>query len=77
MKKIHKQKDTEEFINMLIETFRDKTSCGIQYNNSPCNTCFHNIDADFNHICWLILLYLRGDYNKEEIIKSIREELLK
>lgn len=59
----------------LIRLFAEKTGCSIQYGDSPCNSCFHNIDADFTHICWLIVLGLRGDYPSEDIIKGIREEL--
>lgn len=63
--------DTKE----LIDLFANKTGCSIQHNNCPCNSCFHNIEADFKHITWLILLGLRGDYNAKEIIESIKEEL--
>lgn len=65
-----------QFEKELIKLFRNKTGCGIQYGNCPCNTCFHNIEADFQHITWIILLYLRGDYKDyEEGIKLIKEEL--
>ena len=69
--------DNRKFVKELVDLFADKTGCGIQHGGCPCNTCFHNIDADFNHICWLIVLGLRGDYkdSREELIKSIREEL--
>lgn len=62
-------------IEELINLFVDKTGCNIQHNGSPCNSCFHNIEANFQHICWLMLLGLRGDYDKKEIIKAIKEEL--
>ncbi len=66
----------KEFTRELIDLFANKTGCGVQHNGCPCNTCFHSIkDTDFNHICWLIVLGLRGDYDKEEIIKSIKVEL--
>lgn len=65
-----------KFEKELIKIFRNKTRCGIQFNNCPCNTCFHGIDGvDFKHICWLILLGLRGDYNKNQILKEIKSEL--
>lgn len=64
-----------EFTKRLIGLFADKTSCGIQFSNCPCNSCFHNIEADFNHICWLIVLGLRGDYEGEQILKDISKEL--
>lgn len=69
----------EKFIKDLIKLFADKTGCSIQYNKCPCNRCFHNIDelngTDFKHICWLIVLGLRGDYENKEILKDIKEEL--
>ena len=62
-------------IKDLIDLFADKTGCSIQHNGCPCNTCFHSIEyVDFRHICWLILLGLRGDYDKD-ILKSIKNEL--
>ena len=62
-------------IKELIKLFADKTGCDIQHNKCPCNKCFHSIDADFNHICWLIILGLRGDYDFKQIHKDIKEEL--
>jgi hypothetical protein len=59
----------------IIKIFRENTECGIQYNKCPCNTCFHAQEADFRHICWLIVLGLRGDYDRKEIIKLIKQEL--
>ena len=68
--------EEKTFEEKLIKLFDDKTGCSIQHNNCPCNTCFHSIeDIDFKHICWLILLKLRGDYKTEEIIKDIKETL--
>lgn len=66
-----------QFTKKLISLFVDETGCSIQYGNCPCNRCFHCIDEtiDFQHIVWLILLGLRGDYQGDEIIDSIREEL--
>lgn len=63
-------------IKKLIRLFANKTGCGIQFNNCPCNSCFHSINnIDFKHICWLILLGLRGDYKSDDILKSIKMEL--
>ena len=68
--------DMKEFKKELIKLFADKTGCKTQYNNCPCNSCFHNIDADFKHICWIIILHLRGDYKDfDEGLKLIKEEL--
>lgn len=80
MKQKTKQKIDINKVNFrkeLIKLFANKTGCSIQYGKCPCNSCFHSIDADFNHICWLIVLGLRGDYDKQEIINSIREGLNK
>jgi hypothetical protein len=65
----------KEEVKKLISLFGKKTCCGVQYNNSPCNTCFHSLEADFKHICWLILLGLRGDYDSKEILEDIEKEL--
>jgi len=65
----------DEEIKKLIKLFADKTKCNIQFNKCCCNSCFHNIDADFTHICWLIMLYLRGDYDFKQIHKGIKDEL--
>ena len=70
-----KKMNNGEFITELISLFANKTGCAIQHGSCPCNTCFHSIDADFQHICWLIVLALRGDYEKEQMIKSIKAEL--
>lgn len=67
----------KEFNRKLIDLFADKSSCREQHNGSPCNTCFHSMEADFNHITWMIVLYLRGDYQGEEIIDAIKEDLNK
>jgi len=70
-----KKKKLNPFERKLINLFANKTGCNIQYNKCPCNSCFHNIDANFRHICWLIVLGLRGDYSQKQIIQSIKEEL--
>ncbi len=68
--------DTKTFNKKLIDLFAKKTDCNLQHNGCPCNTCFHSIeDTDFNHVCWLIVLALRGDYEKEQMLNSIKKEL--
>jgi len=65
-------------VKELIGLFSEKTSCAVQHRGCPCNSCFHAIkDVDFQHICWLILLLLRGDYKgmEADLIKDIKEEL--
>ena len=64
-------------IKKIIKLFSDKSMCRTQYNNCPCNTCFHSLDLDFKHICWLLVLSLRGDYKFEEIYESLEKEILK
>lgn len=66
-----------EFEQELINLFADKTGCSTQHKGCPCNTCFHSIeDVDFQHICWVILLHLRGDYKDyEEGLNLIKKEL--
>lgn len=65
-----------DFEDRLIEVFSEKTNCEIQHHKCPCNTCFHNIkNVDFQHVCWLILLGLRGDYEADDIIPRIRKEM--
>jgi hypothetical protein len=64
------------FSKQLIKVFSEKTDCSVQFGDCPCNTCFHSIaNVDFQHVVWLILLGLRGDYDKDEIINLIKEEV--
>ena len=74
MELINKEKIEKLTTKDIINIFADETGCNIQFKGCPCNSCFHSIDADFMHICWLIVLGLRGDYDKEEIINAIRKE---
>lgn len=69
--------EKREYIRELIDLFADKTGCGVQHNGCPCNTCFHAIeDVDFRHICWVMLLYMRGDYKDyENALDLIEKEL--
>ena len=70
--------ENKEFTKKLIKLFADKTGCSIQENGCPCNTCFHDIEnVNFQHLCWLIILGLRGDYKEsnKETLKLIKEEL--
>ena len=63
----------------IINVFAEYTQCDIQSNDCPCNTCIHNMpeDIDYQHIVWLMLLGMRGDYDLDFITKSIKEELNK
>lgn len=75
-KKIKTLRDKIE-VEKLIGLFSIKAGgCNIQEMGCPCNTCFHSIeDVDFQHICWLVLLGLRGDYDSKAIITDIEKEL--
>jgi len=52
--------------------------CAEQHDGCPCNSCFHSLpdEADWKHISWLLLLAFRGDHEPEEVIPSLREELV-
>lgn len=69
--------EKREYIRELIDLFADKTGCGVQHKGCPCNTCFHAIEGvDFRHICWVMLLYMRGDYKDyENALDLIEKEL--
>jgi len=73
-KKILTLRDKKE-IQKIIDLFADKTGCDIQTMGCPCNSDFNSIDADFQHICWLIIPGLRGDYDSKEILWGIKNEL--
>jgi len=63
-------------IKKIINLFADKTGCSSQFNGCPCNTCFHSIEGvDFQHLCWMLILGLRGDYEFKEIYEGIKEGL--
>ncbi len=58
------------------------TSIQCGHPTCPCSSCFFGItgtkNTDWQHICWLILLALRGDYTGEDlhmVIKDIRVAL--
>lgn len=65
----------KEFVKGLIDLFAENTNCGTQFKGCPCNSCFHSQEADFKHICWLIVLALRGDYPKSIILDDIKANL--
>jgi hypothetical protein len=64
-------------VSKLINVFAEHTMCGIQHNGCPCNSCMHSTDEkiDFQHIVWLMLLAVRGDYNINDITPLIENEL--
>ena len=61
--------------NALLEEFAKITGCNVQYGNCPCNTCFHDIEGDFKHLVWLIILGLRGDYDEKQISEAISKHI--
>ena len=64
-------------VKQLIDVFAEHTQCGVQHNGCPCNTCMHSMDEkiDYQHIVWLMLLAIRGDYDIDDMTKSIEDEL--
>ena len=74
-KKIH------EDIKEVVSKISKLTGCSIQFNGSPCNTCFHSWASDSGlsdnmaHLFWLILLGIRGDYSEEDIVRGIKETI--
>jgi hypothetical protein len=71
----------EKTTKSIIKIFAEKAQCGIQHNFSPCNSCFHAIsdkEVDFRHVCWCLLLAMRGDYkgeNLKELLEHLKEEV--
>jgi len=76
-KKAHKD------IIEVVDKIAKLSGCNIQFNGSPCNTCFHSwasisgLSNNMAHLFWLILLGIRGDYSEEEIIRGIKETIKK
>jgi hypothetical protein len=63
------------FTKELLIALGNGTGCSVQYNNCPCNTCFHTwaedvleLSPDFAHMFWLVVLALRGDSPGDSII---------
>lgn len=54
-------------IRKLKKRLIDLTGCGIQYTGWPCGTCFFAINEKLNNKDWQTVLFLRGDYKKEEL----------
>jgi hypothetical protein len=63
----------EKFQREFVDLFNEWTMCGLQFNGSPCNTCFHTTMNDLNvpdktaHTLWKVLLVIRGDYKEEDM----------
>ena len=62
----------------IINIVAERAGCSIQHNGCPCNTCFHSwaceeLGDELGHNFWEIILVLRGDYSKEDIIKFRKE----
>ena len=71
-------------MSMLQEKLESRTMCSIQYNNYPCNSCFHLLESDLDlkediHEYWLAVLSYRGDYpelpSKPNLIKELINKL--
>lgn len=64
-------------LKKFIEIIADKNGCSIQYNGCPCGTCFQSMEnVDYNHLSWILLLALRGDYNKLEDLEDVLRKCL-
>ncbi len=78
----------EDFVKKLLKLVSKSAGCGIQHAGCPCNTCFHTwaedeleLNSDFAHKFWLVVLALRGDYTQEELeaneLQELKEQLEK
>jgi len=71
--------EDEEFVKDLLKLVSEKAGCKIQYNNCPCNTCFHTWAEDIGlsnnmaHLFWIVILALRGDYTEKELLESNKD----
>jgi hypothetical protein len=77
-KKTTKKKKLAIWKKQLINIIAERAGCEIQYNGCPCNTCSHSwackeLGDELGHNFWEIILVLRGDYSKEDIIKFRKE----
>jgi len=64
----------------LLEIARSNTSCDIQHNGCPCNTCFHTwaceeIGDFYGHLFWLLILGIRGDNDEKSIRHALKSHL--
>ena len=67
-------KITRELLNIA----RRETGCKIQFNNMPCNSCFHSIFCeelgdDMGHLFWLLVLGIRGDSTSKDLAEAVQE----
>jgi len=61
-------------IKKIIKIIADKTICNIQFNGSPCGTCFMNMKGvNYSWLSWILLLALRGDYSYKDIEKVLKD----
>jgi len=49
--------------NLLLNA----TGCEIQHDGWPCGTCFFSVSEKFTNADWQTILFVRGDYKKEEL----------
>ena len=74
-----KKKKISQEIQDIIDLISNKAGCGIQYNDCPCNTCFHTWAGDIglsdniSHLLWLALLGIRGDYTEQDLLSAIED----
>lgn len=58
----NKQKDEE-----LKVILNQETGCVVQHDGWPCSTCFFAIDDSFTNQDWQTVLWIRGDYDSDEL----------
>ena len=83
MKIRSKKKLRSEFIGELKDSLYKQTSCSIQHDGWPCNTCFHHwaektlgLNYVLSHWFWGIVFSLRGDYDQDVITSGQIENIL-
>lgn len=74
------QEKKKAFVKKLLNLVSKEVGCSIQYGGCPCNTCFHNwaekdlkLSPFMAHLFWLVVLGIRGDYPKKDIIEGLKE----
>lgn len=75
-KKIKSVRD--KFIGDVVAVFGKECGCHIQHRGCPCNSCFHALEdeIDWKHVSWILLLALRGDYDRcKDLVTSLKKEL--
>ena len=80
-KRLHKERTLlqKDFRKDLQELLQKYTTCTIQHNKYPCNTCFFNLckelglSNEYAEKLWHCVLVIRGDYREKELTKYKKE----